>query len=130
MVNLLHQYPHVIAWVAGHSHEHRVQAYPAPGGGSGFWVVRTAAEADWPQQARLLELFDNEDGTLSLFGTAIDHASNSTAAAAGTDADTLDTNDIASIGRTIGFNDWQYGARECTPNPAGRTLRATATSSC
>ena len=122
MVNLLHQYPHVIAWVAGHSHEHRVQAYPAPGGGSGFWVVRTAAEADWPQQARLLELFDNEDGTLSLFGTAIDHASNATAPATGTNATTLDENDLASIGRTIGFNDPQYGAPEGENAPSDRNV--------
>ena len=122
MVNLLHQYPHVIAWVAGHSHEHKVQAFPAPDGKSGFWVVRTAAEADWPQQARLLELFDNNDGTLSLFGTAIDHASNATAAASGTDAATLDENDLASIGRTIGFNDPQYGAPEGEGVPSDRNV--------
>ena len=73
MVALLHRYPHVIAWIAGHSHVNRVEPY-ADGSGGGFWMVRAAAEADWPQQARLLELFDNHDGTLSLFNTVIDHA--------------------------------------------------------
>ncbi len=73
MVALLHRYPHVIAWIAGHSHVNRVEPY-ADGNGGGFWMVRAAAEADWPQQARLLQLFDNHDGTLSLFNTVIDHA--------------------------------------------------------
>ena len=68
MVALLHRYPHVIAWVAGHSHVNDVEPYPGAKG-RGFWSVRVAAEADWPQQSRLLQLFDNRDGTLSLFST-------------------------------------------------------------
>jgi hypothetical protein len=55
MVALLHRYPNVIAWVAGHSHVNDVTPYPDPSGnGHGFWSIRVAAEADWPQQARLL----------------------------------------------------------------------------
>ena len=83
---LLHDHPNVIAWVAGHSHQNTVDPYPNPSGTGGFWSIRVAAEADWPQQSRLLEIFDNEDGTLSIFGTILDHASPATAAAGGTDA--------------------------------------------
>jgi hypothetical protein len=118
MEALLHEYPHVIAWVAGHSHVNDVQAYPAPDGDGGFWSIRTAAEADWPQQARLLEIFDNEDGTLSIFGTILDHASEATAPAPGTAASGLDTAALASIGRTLSFNDHQTGGG-CEPNPCG-----------
>ena len=82
MVALLHRYPHVIAWIAGHSHVNRVEPY-ADGKGGGFWMVRAAAEADWPQQARLLQLFDNHDGTLSLFNTVIDHAGDAASPAPG-----------------------------------------------
>jgi metallophosphoesterase (TIGR03767 family) len=118
MVALLHRYPHVIAWVAGHSHVNDVTPYP-DGKGGGFWSVRVAAEADWPQQARLLQLFDNRDGTLSLFGTIVDQASAATAPPPGTSAAAMTPTDLASIGRTLSYNDAQTGARECEPEACG-----------
>jgi metallophosphoesterase (TIGR03767 family) len=118
MVALLHRYPHVIAWVAGHSHVNDVTAYPG-GDGHGFWSIRVAAEADWPQQSRLLQIFDNKDGTLSLFGTILDHASAATAPAPGTAAASLTPVDLASVGRTLSYNDEQTGGRACTPDPCG-----------
>ncbi len=117
MVTLLHRYPHVIAWIAGHSHVNRVEPY-ADADGGGFWMVRAAAEADWPQQARLLELFDNHDGTLSLFNTVIDHAGPASAPASGP-ASGFDTDQLASLGRTLAYNDPDSGARKCTPEPCG-----------
>ena len=114
MEGLLHQYPNVIAWVAGHSHVNDIQAYPGPNG-TGFWSIRTAAEADWPQQNRLLEIMDNEDGTLSIFGTILDHASPATAPPSGTNASGMSPTDMASVGRTLSYNDPQKGARACTP---------------
>jgi metallophosphoesterase (TIGR03767 family) len=109
MVNLLHEFPHAIAWVSGHSHDNIVNPFPAAGG-SGFWSIRVAAEADWPQQGRLLEVFDNQDGTLSIFGTIVDHVGQSKAPAPGTSATSMDFNDLASAGRTMSFNDLQSGA--------------------
>jgi metallophosphoesterase (TIGR03767 family) len=114
MVDLLHQYPHVIAWVAGHSHVNDIEAFPGPSG-TGFWSIRTAAEADWPQQNRLLEVMDNRDGTLSIFGTILDHASAATAPPSGTSATGLTPSDLASIGRTLSYNDPQVGATKCSP---------------
>jgi len=120
MVALLHRYPNVIAWVAGHSHVNDVTPYPDPSGnGHGFWSIRVAAEADWPQQARLLQVFDNRDGTLSIFGTIVDHASAATAPAPGTAASSLSPTDLASIGRTLSYNDVQTGGRACSPEPCG-----------
>jgi len=120
MVALLHRYPNVIAWVAGHSHVNDVTPYPDPSGnGHGFWSIRVAAEADWPQQARLLQVFDNRDGTLSIFGTIVDHASAATAPAPGTAASSLSPTDLASIGRTLSYNDAQTGGRACSPEPCG-----------
>ena len=111
---LLHQFPNVIAWVAGHSHVNDVTPYP-DGRGGGFWMIRTAAEADWPQQSRLLQIFDNHDGTLSIFGTVPRPRQQR-------DRADLDLNppprslELASVGRTLSYNDTQKGARECTPN--------------
>jgi metallophosphoesterase (TIGR03767 family) len=116
---LLHQYPNVIAWVAGHSHVNDITPYP-DGGGGGFWMIRTAAEADWPQQSRLVEVFDNHDGTLSIFGTILDHASNATAPTAISNLTNPDPFQLASIARTIAYNDPQAGARgPCSPSPCG-----------
>jgi Calcineurin-like phosphoesterase len=115
---LLHQYPNAIAWVAGHSHVNDVTPYP-DGGGGGFWMIRTAAEADWPQQSRLIEIFDNHDGTLSIFGTVLDHASNATAPTAISSLTSPDPFQLGSIGRTLAYNDPQKGARECSPDPCG-----------
>ena len=66
---LLLAHPHVIAYVAGHTHEHRVTAFRRASGTGGFWGIETSSEIDWPIQSRLLEIMDNRDGTLSIFGT-------------------------------------------------------------
>jgi metallophosphoesterase (TIGR03767 family) len=110
LVALLHEFPNAIAWVAGHSHDNVVNAFADPSGPGGFWSIRVAAEADWPQQSRLLEIFDNHDGTLSIFGTILDHVGQSVAPAPGTPAAGMDLNDLASAGRTMSFNDLQTGA--------------------
>jgi len=112
VVSLLHEFPNAIAWVAGHSHVNKVDAFPNPSGPGGFWSIRVAAEADWPQQSRLLEVFDNHDGTLSIFGTILDHVGQSEAPPPGTPASSMDLNDLASAGRTMSFNDLQSGAPE------------------
>ena len=66
--DLLLAHPQVVLYVSGHTHEHRIDPFPS-GDGTGFWQVTTASIVDWPQEARTLELMDNGDGTLSIFGT-------------------------------------------------------------
>ena len=61
------KYSCVIAWVNGHSHNNVITVQPT------FWDIGTAAHIDWPAQSRLIELVDNQDGTLSIFTTIIDH---------------------------------------------------------
>src|SRR5204863_453000 len=50
------KHPHVVAWVAGHSHVNDVAFYGKRN--KGVWVVRTSAEADFAHQDRLLQLMD------------------------------------------------------------------------
>jgi metallophosphoesterase (TIGR03767 family) len=121
-VKLLHEFPNAIAWVAGHSHDNVVNPFPNPSGPGGFWSIRVAAEADWPQQSRLLEVFDNHDGTLSIFGTILDHVGQSAAPAPGTAASGMDLNDLASAGRTMSFNDFQSGAPIGEGSPQDRNV--------
>jgi hypothetical protein len=67
-------YDNVIAMLVGHDHDHRVRAVPgADGAHPGYWEIMTSSLQDWPQQARLLEIVDNGNGTLSLFATLVDY---------------------------------------------------------
>jgi metallophosphoesterase (TIGR03767 family) len=119
VVELMHQYPNAIAWVAGHSHDNSVTPYPDPEGAGGFWGLRTAAIADWPKQNRLIELFDNRDGNISIFGTVIDHAAPVPTPADGTDAAEMSVRQLGSLARTIGYNDNHSGGAACSPDPCG-----------
>jgi metallophosphoesterase (TIGR03767 family) len=104
---LFRRFPNVIAYVAGHSHENRVAAIEGEGG-RGFWEIKSPAVVDWPPQHRLVEVMDNRDGTLSIFGTLLDHASPSTSPPAG-DAAGFTPEQLASVGRTLTYNDPQVG---------------------
>ena len=102
---LLKANPNVITYVAGHTHANRVRFFRGRHG-HGFWQINTASHIDWPEQARLIEIMDNRDGTLSLFGTIIDSAAPVAAPAPGpANAFTLDQ--LASLARTLAFNDPQ-----------------------
>ncbi|HVE67860.1 MAG TPA: hypothetical protein VNB64_04695 [Solirubrobacteraceae bacterium] len=106
--DLLLAHKHAIAYVAGHTHENRITPFARPGGG-GFWGIETPSIVDWPPQTRLIEVMDNRDGTLSIFGTILDTEAPVVAAPAGTTAAGLDVPALASIGRTLSFNDPQAG---------------------
>ncbi|MFO0664752.1 MAG: metallophosphoesterase [Polyangiaceae bacterium] len=66
-------YDNVLFSLVGHTHEHRVR-YEAPPGGHGFWEVMTSALADFPQQIRIIELIDDDNGWLRLRATLADYA--------------------------------------------------------
>lgn len=88
----LASWPQVIAWVAGHTHRHRIRAFKVTAGvGSngvvtapvschglptactGFWQIETASLIDHPQEQRLLEIFDNHDGTGVIRAPVLQH---------------------------------------------------------
>ncbi len=99
--DLLLSFPNVVLWVNGHTHRHRVTPQKRAGGG-GFWEVQTAAHVDWPCQARLFELVDNADGTLSVFGTVLDPD-----APLSYGGDLSSPRALASLARELAANDWQ-----------------------
>lgn len=88
---LLASYPNLIAWVAGHTHRHRVRPFVVNNGvGSngtisttvncrvagacrGFWQIETASLIDFPQEQRLIEVFDNRNGTGTIRGPVMGH---------------------------------------------------------
>lgn len=104
---LLLAHPHVVAYIAGHTHENKVTPFAGPDG-SGFWGIETASEADWPQQSRLVQLMDNRDGTLSIFGTVLDTPAPAATPAPGS-ASAFSESQLASISRELSYNDPQQG---------------------
>ena len=81
------KYTCVIAWVNGHTHENIIEPKAT------FWDIGTAAHIDWPAQARIIDVVDNRDGTLSIFTTLFDH----------------EDGRIASFARELTGNDPQKG---------------------
>lgn len=77
----------VIAWVNGHSHQNVIVPRKT------YWDVGTAAHIDWPAQARIIDVVDNRDGTLSIFTTLFDH----------------EDDPIVSFARELSGNDPQAG---------------------
>jgi len=102
---LLLDHPAAVLWVNGHTHRNRIEAHVRPGGG-GFWEVSTSSHVDWPQQARIVELFDNGDDTLSIFTTMVDHAGTTDHP---TDFSAGDRSPLAlaALSRELSANDWQ-----------------------
>jgi Calcineurin-like phosphoesterase len=100
---LLLRFPNVILFVTGHVHYNRVFPHFRRGG-TGFWQVTTASHMSYPQQTRLIELMDNGDGTLSIFGTVLDTAAPTVVPAAGTPAATMSNAQLGSISRLLGAN--------------------------
>ena len=118
LVSLLDAYPNVVAYVTGHTHQNRITPFPRSDGTT-WWQLNTSATADNPNQSRLIEIFDNHDGTLSIITTLLDNASDATAPAAG-NASTFAANQLASIGRTFEYNDPQLGAGTGEGQPTDR----------
>jgi len=69
---LLDADPQVVAALAGDSHRNRIVARHAPGGG--YWLVQTAALADYPQQARVLRVREAPGGATVLETWMLDTA--------------------------------------------------------
>ncbi|MEV7872570.1 TIGR03767 family metallophosphoesterase [Streptomyces sp. NPDC088124] len=100
---LLGRSPQVLAWVNGHSHRNAI----APRGG--FWEISTASHIDFPQLARVIEIADNNDGTLSLFTTLIESSA----------PHRTDFGDLSQTGLAALYRELSHNAPGSTTAPAG-----------
>ncbi|WP_269858238.1 TIGR03767 family metallophosphoesterase [Streptomyces sp. RPT161] len=100
LVALLQRYPNVVAWVNGHTHQNQITAHGHAVPERAFWEINTASHIDYPQHARIIEIADNGDGTLSLFTTLVESA-------ARYDTDFGDTSNagLAALYRELSYND-------------------------
>lgn len=97
LVALLGRHRNVVAWVNGHIHRNAIT--PHTGSGGAFWEISTASHVDFPQLARVVELVDNKDGTLSLFTTLVESS-----APHRTDFTDLSQTGLAALYRELSFN--------------------------
>ncbi len=93
LVAVLAAHPGVVGWINGHSHKNDITAHGS------FWEISTASHIDFPQLARVIELVDNHDGTLSLFTTLVESA-----APHRTDFSDLSQTGLAALYRELSFN--------------------------
>lgn len=99
-VTLLKRFPNVVAWVNGHTHANKITAHRHDIPERSFWEINTAAHIDYPQHARIIEIVDNGDGTLSLFTTLIEPDAPHQVA-----YDDFSPAGLASLGREFALND-------------------------
>ncbi|MFD0315022.1 TIGR03767 family metallophosphoesterase [Streptomyces flavalbus] len=94
----LGRHRNVLAWVNGHVHRNAITPHTTPDGNA-FWEISTASHVDFPQLARVIEIADNRDGTLSLFTTLIESA-----APHRTDFTDLSQTGLAALYRELSLN--------------------------
>lgn len=51
--------PNMAGWIGGHTHRHRIQ----PKGDGAFWNIESSSLIDYPQEARVVELWVTADGS-------------------------------------------------------------------
>jgi len=99
-ISMLNEFPHMVAWINGHTHINTIRPHPN-GTGGGFWEITSASCVDFPQQQQVIEFVDNRDGTMSIFATTLDHASPAAWA-----KDDFSQVGLASLSRELAANDW------------------------
>lgn len=90
-VAYLGSHPHVILQLGAHTHRMAVQAR-VPMGGHAYWEIVSPALADFPHQMRLLEVWDQDNGFLTIRSVAFDFVS--------------EGDPLAEAGRTLGVLDF------------------------
>ncbi|MDQ0990939.1 TIGR03767 family metallophosphoesterase [Streptomyces sp. V3I7] len=113
LVAALARHENVLAWVNGHMHKNVITPHTGAEDGHSFWEISTASHVDHPQLARVIELVDNKDGTLSLFTTLIESA-----APHRTDFADLSQTGLAALYRELSFN--APGAKSLAGEPGDR----------
>jgi hypothetical protein len=109
----LNAHGQVLAWVAGHTHRHHVSRLPSSNG-RGILSIETASLIDWPQQGRILEIFQSSPDDFFLTSTTINHlGAVSPVAGPGQilDPQVGQSDDelfwLAGLSRQLAVNDWQ-----------------------
>ena len=104
LLDLLATESRVILWLAGHTHTHKIEEKRSEITGNTFWHIQTASNIDWPQQGRIVDIF--EDGPRIVIATTVfDHQGEISLEVASQNLQ--NNNNLAGISRLLAANDWQ-----------------------
>lgn len=93
--DILGEYPNLLMHLAGHTHHHRVERLVPMNAPYTYWEVETAALADFPHQMRVIEIWDLDNGFMSIRNVAFDYQT--------------ENDPVAEEGRTLGIVDYTSG---------------------
>jgi len=97
------KHSNIIGWFSGHDHNNRIY-FVGEEGKKGFWHVITSSLIDWPQQGRLVEILNDDDGIV-IATSLIDHDSRTELKSK---LDGLDmVQNLAGLSRILSANHWQ-----------------------
>lgn len=108
ILDLVMEYPNVIAWVAGHIHFNAAILHER--GESRLLEITTSSLIDWPQQGRIFEIV-RSNGKIGIVSTVVDH--DSPLAPHSSLTVELNFESLASISRLLAAND--YRRRDQSP---------------
>lgn len=116
LIAVLAQHNQVIAYLAGHDHRHEIEDI-----GGHFWQIETASLIDWPQEGRVIEVYENDDEYL-ITTTMFSHHGETGPLNPGASFDLSSLRDLAGISRQLCANHWQRrSARNSVKLLAGDT---------
>jgi hypothetical protein len=93
-VEFLGNYPNLLFSLVAHDHTDHVEEQK-PETGHSYWELTTCALADYPHQSRIIEIWDEDNGYVSLRATYVDLD--------------LTDEDVAKEGRQLGVMDYVSG---------------------
>lgn len=102
---LLSRFKNIIAWVAGHVHDHKISPRLSAEGEHLFWEIRTGSHIDWPQQSRSIEVARTVTGQIVIGTVLIDHKG--PVEFEGAREDCEDPVALSGLSRQLAANDWQ-----------------------
>jgi len=101
----IERHPNVVMWLAGHDHQNRLHRI----GSRNLVHVETASLIDWPQEGRLVELFEDGDEYV-IICKVFSHSSPTLWATEGVLERAIDLsnlNHLAGLSREVAANHWQ-----------------------
>jgi hypothetical protein len=93
--DILGEYPNLLMHLAGHTHHHEIERIAPPQAPFTYWEVESAALLDFPQEMRVIELWELDNGFVSVRSIAFDYQT--------------ENDPIAEEGRSLAILDYASG---------------------
>jgi hypothetical protein len=103
VIDLLLAEERVILWLAGHNHRHHIEKIES-GVYRGFYHIETSSLIDWPQQGRVIDIYESEK-EITIITKVFDHVSQNDLNKIRKNVETIEN--LSGLSRLLAGNDWQ-----------------------